>query len=474
MDLQNLVDSYEPMSCIISVQVFPDGNYGNIRILCGNKAYIASIESPDNIAFSQMLKNEFIPNSPYEKYIPKDLNFEDAVYRCAVLKKPFHAFIHPERYPFWVDMYLMPIAADKDDTYYLVYSQDLTTEIDTESMSHIESSVATAVLETCIKLRGTDDFKHTMDEVIKDIQMQCEADKICLILIDKQMRKYSILSEAAGSPIADYPVEDYLRGTYDDFFEIIDTWEDTIAGSTCLIIQNERDMEVLDERNHEWCESLKKVDVNSIVLYPLIYNNETLGYIWAINFNTENTMRIRSILEVSTYFIASEIANHKLLDQLKIMGSFDMLTGVKNRNAMNQRVDKIVAGEEELPDQNAVLFVDLNGLKQVNDNKGHDNGDVFLKNTANILKETFPDDDIYRAGGDEFMVLATDISKEEVEDKIDKLKTYRSTSKDVSFSLGCCPFDGTSDIRQAMSIADKKMYDDKRLYYEQNPDIKRN
>jgi len=69
------------------------------------------------------------------------------------------------------------------------------------------------------------------------------------------------------------------------------------------------------------------------------------------------------------------------------------------------------------------------------------------------------------------MVLATDISKEEIEDKIDKLKTYRSTSKDVSFSLGCCPFDGTSDIRQAMSIADKKMYDDKRLYYEQNPEV---
>ncbi|MBO4636308.1 MAG: GGDEF domain-containing protein, partial [Clostridiales bacterium] len=167
------------------------------------------------------------------------------------------------------------------------------------------------------------------------------------------------------------------------------------------------------------------------------------------------------------------IANHRLLDQLKIMGSFDMLTGVKNRNAMNQRVDRIVAGEEKLPDQNAILFVDLNGLKQVNDNKGHDNGDVFLKNTANILKENFPDTDIFRAGGDEFMVLATDISKEEIEEKVSNLKSYRTKSKDVSFSLGYCPFDGTSDIRQAMSIADKKMYDDKRLFYEQNPDYKR-
>lgn len=115
MDLQQLADSFEPMTCIMSVQVFDDGHYGNIRIVCGNKPYIDSIENPDNIAFSGMLKNKFIPDSPYERYIPKDLNFEDDCYRCAVLKKPFHTYIHPERYAFWVDMYMMPIAADKDD-----------------------------------------------------------------------------------------------------------------------------------------------------------------------------------------------------------------------------------------------------------------------------------------------------------------------------------------------------------------------
>ena len=108
-----------------------------------------------------MLDNKFVPNSPYERYIPKDLNFESACYASAVMKKTFHTYIHPERYSFWVDMYMMPIVSDKPNIYYCTYSQELTPETNTKRMSNVDSSVSISVLETCIKLRGTDDFKHT-------------------------------------------------------------------------------------------------------------------------------------------------------------------------------------------------------------------------------------------------------------------------------------------------------------------------
>jgi len=473
MDLQQLADSFEPMTCIMSVQVFDDGHYGNIRIVCGNKPYIDSIENPDNIAFSGMLKNKFIPDSPYERYIPKDLNFEDACYRCAVLKKPFHTYIHPERYAFWVDMYMMPIAADKDDTYYFTYSQELTPDANSSRMSNLDAAVTINVLETCIKLRGTKDFKHTMDEVISDIRSLCEADKVCLILTDMQKRNFSVLSEAASTPERNYSVEKYLRAEYDDFFDIIETWDDTIAGSTCLIVQNERDMNVLNERNPVWCQSLKLVDVRSIVLYPLKNDGETIGYIWALNFDTEKTTYIRATLESSSFFIASEIVNRQLMDKLKRISSFDILTGVKNRNAMNQRIDDIINGTEKLPESTAVVFVDLNGLKQINDKGGHATGDRLLKQAADILKGTFKNGDIYRAGGDEFMVITDAISEKALEEKLEKLKLYQTDSEEVSFALGYCYSENEIDIRQAMSIADKRMYEDKQLFYEKFPERKR-
>ena len=64
MDFQSFVDKIEPMTCIISVEKFSDGSYGNIRLVTGNKAYIESIENKDAISSAQMLKNQFIPNSP--------------------------------------------------------------------------------------------------------------------------------------------------------------------------------------------------------------------------------------------------------------------------------------------------------------------------------------------------------------------------------------------------------------------------
>ena len=150
-----------------------------------------------------------------------------------------------------------------------------------------------------------------------------------------------------------------------------------------------------------------------------------------------------------------------------------MLTGVKNRNAMNQRIDAIIEGNEKLPAKTAVVFVDLNGLKQTNDNGGHASGDRLLKQAAAILRETFNDNDIYRAGGDEFMVIAEDISGAELEEKLGRLRLYQSGTEAVSFALGYCYSEGETDIRLAMSTADKLMYEDKKQYYERFPERRR-
>ena len=99
---------------------------------------------------------------------------------------------------------------------------------------------------------------------------------------------------------------------------------------------------------------------------------------WSLNFNEDNTVKIKETLELTTFFIASEIANYQLLLRLEKMSTMDMLTGVKNRNKMNTMVDDIVAGSIELQLPYAVVFTDLNGLKSVNDINGHSEGDRIL------------------------------------------------------------------------------------------------
>ena len=93
MDFQKVADSIGAMTCVVSVEKRPEGGYGDIRIVTGNKAYIDSIEHP--VGEVQMLTSRFTPNSLYTDYLTRDLNFEDFCYRAAVEKRCLHSYAHP-------------------------------------------------------------------------------------------------------------------------------------------------------------------------------------------------------------------------------------------------------------------------------------------------------------------------------------------------------------------------------------------
>ncbi|MBR6924155.1 MAG: GGDEF domain-containing protein, partial [Oscillospiraceae bacterium] len=130
-------------------------------------------------------------------------------------------------------------------------------------------------------------------------------------------------------------------------------------------------------------------------------------------------------------------------------------------------------GKETLPLRVSFVFADLNGLKKVNDTGGHTAGDSYIKRSAGLLKQAFPDSEIYRAGGDEFMVINYTLSKDELMSRIDELRKLQENTDDVSFALGYYYNEGKTNIRTAMSSADMDMYRDKQNYYERYPERKR-
>ena len=236
------------------------------------------------------------------------------------------------------------------------------------------------------------------------------------------------------------------------------------------MIKNERDMQVLKQRNPVWYESLKQYDMEKLVLFPLRYNGETKGYIWVTDFDDENTITIRETLELTTYFIASEIANYQMVKQLEILSSIDLLTGVRNRNAMNNRVIRLTSGEDKYPDSLRVVFADMNGLKKVNDQSGHNAGDLMLKSAALALQDAFRGQEIYRAGGDEFMLIISNMDDAKFESAIERIRSYSYTEDTGSFAIGCCNDNGRNDIREDMKEADERMYADKEEYYNRFPE----
>ena len=462
MKFQELVDSMAAMTCVMSVEKLDDGGYGEIRIVTGNKAYIDSIENP--VGSITMLRDRFVPNTPYTDYLPRDLNFEEYCYRSAVEKKCLHSYAHPERFDVWFDMTFLPLYPDDGNICYCTYTMEITFERSSEKTSDVTEEVAKTVLDSTVKLRGARDFEKVMDEIIKDVRKMCDSDGCRILLLDDENRTCRVLCEDFDKDSALYPMEENMD---DDFYDLAMTWEDAIAGSNCLIAKNKRDMQIVKERNPAWYESLRRASVNSIALFPLRPHDKTIGYIWAANFDEERYTRIKEVLELASFILGAEIDNRLMVDRLKVLSSRDMLTGLQNRNEMNNYVSRLTSDPSN--ESVGVIFADLNGLKTVNDEEGHAAGDRLLIDAANSLREIFYEKDIFRVGGDEFVVIEIGATQEELENKMKELRKASEKYRNLAFAIGCCADDSMANLENAFTLADERMYEDKAEYYRNNP-----
>lgn len=151
----------------------------------------------------------------------------------------------------------------------------------------------------------------------------------------------------------------------------------------------------------------------------------------------------------------------------------DDLTGLPNRRLFDDRLQQAIQINQRFGGITALLIVDLNGFKQINDSMGHIAGDELLAKMANRLLITLRQTDtVARIGGDEFGIVATGISDMEHAYRVVAKVTQAlrepvelTSSQTVSISgavgLAVFPFDAT-DVTVLRSIADARMYDDKR------------
>ena len=181
---------------------------------------------------------------------------------------------------------------------------------------------------------------------------------------------------------------------------------------------------------------------------------------------------VKETLELVSFFLTAEVANHFFLERLEYLSNVDMLTGVYNRNCMNINVDELSLKLEFNPKPFTVAFCDLNGLKTINDNGGHDKGDKLLVYAADVLKEVFKDDKIFRAGGDEFTIISFS-PKFEFEEKIKFLREKACDPDWLYFAIGYYHDEDSGNLRLAMRYADEAMYKDKDKFYEMYPDKRR-
>lgn len=174
--------------------------------------------------------------------------------------------------------------------------------------------------------------------------------------------------------------------------------------------------------------------------------------------------RIGSLLDISDF--------KERIDDLTDLALCDPLTRVANRALLLERLAAAVARTARYGTLSAVLFIDLDGFKNVNDTLGHDAGDRLLKELSDHMQSHFrPTDTIARLGGDEFVVVVEDLYSEEAAvSAAQKLlsslaRTFALGSHNVTIgaSIGVAVVPRCSTVpEELLSMADHEMYAVKR------------
>ena len=163
-----------------------------------------------------------------------------------------------------------------------------------------------------------------------------------------------------------------------------------------------------------------------------------------------------------------EIAQLKEIKSAKRLAYIDPLTGVKNKHAfveLENKVDEMIR-EKKITEFSLLVF-DLNDLKLINDTQGHEMGDRYIVKSCELIKLFFPNTEVYRYGGDEFVIL---LQGEEYQkrfervDEFNKIIDGHNGVDNIVIALGISDFIPGKDntLRSIFLRADEKMYARKR------------
>lgn len=198
--------------------------------------------------------------------------------------------------------------------------------------------------------------------------------------------------------------------------------------------------------------------IQSIIVVPFMDNQQIKG-VFAVDNPKQNYYQ-KDFLESLCFFIKTAMAREKEKTRLKNLSYVDSLTYAQNRNHFNEYIEQNKNTELH---SLGVIYLDLNGLKEINDKMGHIAGDTLIISASYALQEIFLDNS-YRVGGDEFVVIEQDVSELLFFDQYAKL-LKRMKELEISVATGCVWKETCSNLSETLQEADQKMYEDKKLYY---------
>ena len=214
-------------------------------------------------------------------------------------------------------------------------------------------------------------------------------------------------------------------------------------------------------------------------LVSVMSNSSENGKLFTNSFWQNELATLKNIyyLYVFLFFISVIISVLMIMNKnekakIKFFSEYDSMTGVYNRRAGFEKLSQLYKSSESKNSTISVCFIDINGLKEVNDALGHESGDELILSVIAGIKHNIRNNDfVARLGGDEFLIIFEGMDESKAEEiwsriihEYEKINDAEGRKYVISVSHGIEVFQSNSNqfIDVIINSADEKMYDEKR------------
>ena len=333
-----------------------------------------------------------------------------------------------------------------------------TTELD---IARNDLSVEKKLLDCIENLIMNDDFTAAVNSVLTTILEYYDADRT--YIFEFQWKKnltrntYEICRDGISPQI-----ENLQTVPVDVVARWVDSFEDQEQNTIIFI----GDVDALkDDPTHRLeYDYLHPQGIKSLIAVPIFINGKLHGF-HGID-NPRSHMDALTLLTQLTYIIANELQKRLLTEALTKKSYQDPLTGLNNRLAYDEMLEHLRGKEFPV----GVGFLDINGLKWINDTLGHDMGNKVIQKICTILNEHIEQQYIYRISGDEFVMIWPDVDYKVFMSAAKKLEAALFAEKNIA-SFGFV-WGKEEDTGIAVRKAEKAMQTAKNKFYAANAELK--
>lgn len=398
-----------------------------------------------------MKKEDFLGKGYFSVYDNADPIWMTYCTRTHQEGRAIHDCVYAPEIGHWLDFTIMPLKVPG----YVAYTF---TNVDLDRAQQLKMKREYTTNDTVLRiskiLSGEEDYETAMDHALRELSRVLHPDRLYILETDQKTVSNTFEWCAPGVTAEITMLQNLDYQTY------IGGWEKFLERASSVIIE---DIKVFKEDDPLAYELLRRQGIARLIATPIRHGGKLIGYLCADNYEWDSRFNTVAAFETVSYFIAAKLANHRLVMELDHLSRYDALTGLLNRNAFSLAVASLM----QQHCSTGVVYADVNGLKEINDTQGHQAGDEALKRTAELLEGCCGREHAYRVGGDEFIVLVPEVTKEEFCEHFAHLRALVEREEGLSLAVGADWLDDAAQLDEAITRTDRRMYRDKVAHYEQ-------